>query len=264
MCGSGGWWWWGVFFFFFFRSPTLFPPTLSQKSIRLFDLATSRARHTLTGHTGKVTSVSSSPADAARCASAGADRAIRVWDLARGYALRASLTPSTPHCVAYGVDGRTLVSGHFDGSVRLWDADTGRETAAAPKLHDGGVTSVCVSLTGAAVLTCGRDGALRVLDARALGAPLATLRAPSFTVAGPHCGACLGPDARHAAAGSADGTLHVWSVESGELVRRLGRPGGPPLLTTAWSPRGAPVVSGDKAGGVSLWAGKEVEDEEDG
>lgn len=113
--------------------------------------------------------------------------------------------------------------------------------------------------TTARILTCGKDSTLRVLDARVLNTPLATLRAPSFTVAGAGCGACLGPDAAHAAAGAADGTLHVWHVETGELVRRLGRAGGPPILATAWSPRGAPVVTGDKAGGVSLWAGKDDE-----
>lgn len=127
------------------HSPT---PLSLPKSIRLFDLATSRARHTLTGHTAKVTSVAASPADPTRAASAGADRAVRIWDLARGYALRALLTPSTPQCVAYGADGRSVVSGHFDGSVRVWDAASGRETVAAAKLHEGGVTSVCVSLTG--------------------------------------------------------------------------------------------------------------------
>ena len=111
--------------------------------------------------------------------------------------------------------------------------------------------------SSARILTCGKDSTLRVLDARSLGTPLCTLRSPTFTVSTAHCVASLGPDAAHAAAGSADGTLHVWNVESGEVVRVLGRAGGAPLLTTAWSPRGVPVVAGDKAGGVSFWAGGE-------
>ena len=61
------------------------------------------------------------------------------------------------------------------------------------------------------VLTCGKDNLLKLTDWRSYQVQR-TLRAPNFHVGGVWCRACLGADERHAAAGSADGTLHVWSV----------------------------------------------------
>lgn len=61
------------------------------------------------------------------------------------------------------------------------------------------------------MLTCGKDDLLKLTDWRSFQVER-TLRAPSFHVGGVWCRACFGADERHAAAGSADGTLHVWSV----------------------------------------------------
>lgn len=44
----------------------------------MWDIATARLRHSLTGHTGKVVAVACSPADPHLAASCGSDRAIKV------------------------------------------------------------------------------------------------------------------------------------------------------------------------------------------
>jgi len=95
-----------------------------------------------------------------------------------------------------------------------------------------------------------------LLDARSLGAPVATLRAPGFRAGAPPCTAALGPDAKHAAAGSADGTVCVWEVEGagGRVVRTLGTGGGAAPTAVAWSPQGATLAVADRGGGVSPWA----------
>ena len=61
------------------------------------------------------------------------------------------------------------------------------------------------------VLTCGKDNLLKLTDWRSFQVQR-TLRAPGFHVGGVWCRACIGADEHHAAAGSADGTLHIWSV----------------------------------------------------
>jgi len=237
----------------------------ADQALRLWDCTSGRVSHTLTGHTARVTAAATAPSAPRSAASAGADRAIKLWDLGRGFCARTLLCPSTCQALAFAAGGAALLTGHYDGGVRLWDMRAGGAAVAeAPALHapGGGVLALATSLDGGAALSLGRDGCLHALDARTL-TPLpgsAPLRAPGFRVGGQWAGAALGPDGRHAAAGGADGAVFVWEVATGAVVRELRPPGsasgGPPpaIQALAWSPQGTPLAVGDRAGGVTLWA----------
>jgi WD40 repeat protein/serine/threonine protein kinase len=64
-------------------------------------------------------------------------------------------------CLAFAADGRTLVSGSDDGTVRLWDPKTGdlRSTFTG---HRDLVTSLAISPDGAAIASCSLDQTVRV------------------------------------------------------------------------------------------------------
>jgi autophagy-related protein 16 len=42
-------------------------------------------------------------------------------------------------------DGQTLISGHLDNNIRLWDARTGVGIKELTGIHTGQITSVCMS-----------------------------------------------------------------------------------------------------------------------
>ncbi len=69
-----------------------------------------------------------------------------------------------------------------------------------------------------AVLTCGKDNAVKVTDARSFQVQPA-MSAPGFAVGGVWSKACLGPDERHCAAGSSTGSLFIWAVSPANLLR---------------------------------------------
>ena len=92
----------------------------SDRTVRLWQID-SGACQVLRGHTDEVFAVAFHP-DGTRLASAGRDRAVWLWDLARGEEV-ARLQGHTSYVwsLAFSPDGATLASGSGDFTVRLWD-----------------------------------------------------------------------------------------------------------------------------------------------
>ncbi len=76
--------------------------------------------------------------------------------------------------VAMSPDGRHLVSGNSNGSVRIWDANTGKEITAI-KGHTKMVNSVAYSPDGTIIASVSEDGSVSIWNA-ATGAELWTVK----------------------------------------------------------------------------------------
>jgi WD40 repeat protein len=106
-----------------------------------------------------------------RLAVAGADGAIRLWDLrsrTRVHVFRTDLHQRTGHdaaalALAFSPDGTLLASGHVDGSAHLWDMTKG-EAVPVKLRHDGAVAALAFSPDGATLATGSQDSNLRLWD----------------------------------------------------------------------------------------------------
>jgi hypothetical protein len=67
--------------------------------------------------------------------------------------------------VAFSPDGLRLASAHPDGTVRLWDADTGKQLAVLQG-HTGEVLAVAFSPDGSRIASADKDGTVRLWIAR--------------------------------------------------------------------------------------------------
>ena len=124
--------------------------------------------------------------------------------------------------LAVSVDGSITATGTEDGSLAVWALDDGRRVASMTTAHDGLVR--CVALSGNRTLvSAGRDGVVRIWSVAADGPRLrmmhrlaseqlkyvvslaVTQKDPDITVA----------------AGSSDGCLHVWRVNTEAASARL-------------------------------------------
>jgi WD40 repeat protein len=148
--------------------------------------------------------------------------------------------------VATSRDGRRIVSGSDDLTVRVWDAESGAELACL-RGHTDKVTSVAMSPDGRRIASGSCDKTLRVWDAES-GAELACLRGHTHEVKSVK----FSPDGLRIVSGSNDETVRVWDAEScAELACLRGHTNQVTSVTT--SPDGLRIVSGSWDHTLRVW-----------
>ncbi|KAJ1872842.1 hypothetical protein LPJ55_002737 [Coemansia sp. RSA 990] len=223
---------------------TLLLAASSDHTARIWKLDTGRHWKSLTGHIGSVM-VAKFNHDASRVFTYSQDRTIKVWDTQRGLCVKTLFTVSSCHDFALlDSAGARIATAHVDNSVRVWDTASGKRLREA-SVHKEQVMSVWASCTGSRILTNSYDGTLKLVDASTLDV-VAVMSAPGYRPSRNWARASLSPDGRFAMAGSIDGRLFVWDVNSGDLVRTLDIHKSA-VCDALWHPTGMRVYSAEKS-----------------
>jgi WD40 repeat protein/serine/threonine protein kinase len=141
--------------------------------------------------------------------------------------------------------GRQLVIGHTDGTVRLWDVDTGKEVDPLTG-PTGAIHGLAFASDEIRVFAGGQDGKIRQWDLKLLKEM--SILPTSNTI---HSLA-LSPDDRYLVSGTSDPWIRRWDLLAGKELPVIGG-GGNATPAAAISPDGRIVVSGSHDSTLKLW-----------
>ncbi|XP_038939845.1 autophagy-related protein 16-1 isoform X3 [Rattus norvegicus] len=215
---------------------------------RIWTVDDYRLRHTLTGHSGKVLSAKFL-LDNARIVSGSHDRTLKLWDLRSKVCIKTVFAGSS--CNDIVCTEQCVMSGHFDKKIRFWDIRS--ESVVREMELLGKITALDLNPERTELLSCSRDDLLKIIDLRT-NAIKQSFSAPGFKCGSDWTRVVFSPDGSYVAAGSADGSLYVWSVLTGKVEKVLSKQHSSSINAVAWAPSGLHVVSVDKGSRAVLWA----------
>jgi WD40 repeat protein len=151
--------------------------------------------------------------------------------------------------VAFSPDGRRAVSaGAYDGTVRVWEVQTGKELR---RFHvppeEGYVSSAVFSPDGRQILTADWRHAVRLWDVET-GKQVRCFRGHTNCV---YC-ASFSPDGKLALSGSLDDTVRLWDVATGK-ERHCLKGHDAQVWCVTFSRDGRRALSGGADGTARLW-----------
>jgi WD40 repeat protein/tRNA A-37 threonylcarbamoyl transferase component Bud32 len=225
-------------------------------------------------HQGKVLGIALSSDGQAVLATSDGDHAAHLWNLrdraewkSLGRALRAGklgtcvkwdrpLDPPLPHpkkvtAVAFGPDGRALLTGGADGTVRLWQRAPGK-LPERDWAHELPVLGAAISPDGRWVLT----GECHKFNPDVGAARLRPVEGPDAGIVLPHPNkvraVAFSPDSKTALTACDDGRVRFWDVPTG-AARGAALVQAGPLLDLAVSRDGRFILTGTGDGTAHLW-----------
>lgn len=228
-----------------------------------------------------------------RIATCGKDNIIKIWNLESSEKPPRFLLghKDEVRSISFSKDGKWIVSGGFDSTVRIWDAEKGGD---AKKIfhHGNWVEAVCISSDGDRIVSCGRDGKIKVWAIEREDEPLRVLEghvgpiwdidfqeSNEWIVSGGADGTvrvwrtnescpfytfqfhstavhsvAISADGKSVASGSVDGHIRVWDMEKGEKSLAEFRAHSDGVTCLSFSPEGRKLVSGGKDHLLKIWA----------
>jgi periodic tryptophan protein 2 len=173
-----------------------------------------------------------------------------VWEWqSESYILKQQGHFDSMNALVYSPDGQKIITTADDGKIKVWDVNSGFCIVTFTE-HSSGVTACEFAKRGNVLFTSSLDGSIRAWDL------IRYRNFRTFTAPTRLSWSCLAvdPSGEVVCAGSLDSfDIHIWSVQTGQLLDRLAGHEGP-ISSLAFAPNGGVLVSGSWDHGVRIWS----------
>ena len=188
---------------------------LIEGEVKLWDVATGAPRMTLRWQENEPPAGASKPSDSTpsvafspdgRSLAGGLWRGVAVWDTATGELRRVLPTNSAVPAIAYSSDGRWLAAGRQDGTVQVFDIESGASRGTVTGFNGQG--NLAFSLDGRWLAVTSLSNEIRIWDARTLKIHTILRGHTDFVTA-----LAFDPDSTTLYSSSEDRTVKIWRVD---------------------------------------------------
>ncbi|OLN81371.1 Periodic tryptophan protein 2-like protein [Colletotrichum chlorophyti] len=173
-----------------------------------------------------------------------------VWEWqSESYILKQQGHFDSMNNLVYSPDGQRIVTIADDGKIKVWDVESGFCVVTFTE-HTSGVTACEFSKKGNVLFTSSLDGSVRAWDL------IRYRNFRTFTAPTRLSWSCMAvdPSGEVVAAGSLDSfDIHIWSVQTGQLLDRLTGHEGP-VSALAFTPNGDSLISGSWDRTARVWS----------
>lgn len=173
-----------------------------------------------------------------------------VWEWqSESYILKQQGHFDSMNSLVYSPDGQRIITTADDGKIKVWDIESGFCIVTFTE-HTSGVTACEFTKKGNVLFTSSLDGSIRAWDL------IRYRNFRTFTAPTRLSWSCMAvdPSGEVVAAGSLDSfDIHIWSVQTGQLLDQLAGHEGP-VSSLAFSPNGNTLVSGSWDRTARIWS----------
>jgi WD40 repeat protein len=226
-----------------------------ENSFLLWDAALGEVRTILSNrHSKEIDSIAYSP-DGLIIASASADDNVILWDAENGNLLQilSDVNPEAKEGVGFtgsrsidfSPDGQILAAGLSDGSVRLWDVNSGKEIGQTFLGHTARVFAVAFSPDGNILASGGYDDTLLLWDVETGELLYEPLTEHSDSI----LGLAFDPAGTMLASSSMDNDIILWEMGRGSLPKLH----SDSILSLAFSSDSTVLASSAKDNSIRFW-----------
>lgn len=252
-------------------------------TVRLWDIETGKQMALFAGHWRGIKAIAVSPDGKIVVSGGGLEGRLIFWDAETGEQIKQhtrytdnlihtfkifldrSRTLTDPNAIeglAFSLDGKTFVSGHSDGIIRLWDAGTGRKLSLIKADKHAFIRSLALSPDGKTLASSlpNTGVLLHTLQngKRLSHRPVHHAHFPENLIFSPDGTTLIGTGGyyekdRDTFYEGWDIHIHVWKVDTGALLRSFPTHDKGRVRTLALSPDGNILLTSSRDGTIRSW-----------
>ena len=218
-----------------------------DKTAKLWALKNNKLLNTFTGHIDYINCVKSLNAQQ-HGLTGSTDRTIREWDYNTKTMVRKFNCISACHSLAIAPDDSFILSGHVDGTVKLWASNDKPEKVF--DLHEDKVMQIKM-IKNDQILTLGKDETMKLFDVRK-DQPIYTInnsKIPQYC----ESSIAVSPDKKYFAVGSTKGNIYIVNMNDGNVESVINNRGTAAINGLCWRPFNSQIYVGDASGYLTIW-----------